>query len=67
MNHYEELKRYLNTKYEYLAEMGKYNLPEREGMECEYQWRLMIDIMEYVDKLEQLDSSPLTLVSDGKS
>lgn len=63
---YERLKGYLNAKYEYLAAMGKHTLPEREGLECEYQWRMMIDIMEYVDKLDQLEeivqsaATPLT-------
>jgi len=70
MTNYEKLKSYLNSKYEYLAEMGKHNLPEREGLECEYQWRLIIDIMEYVDKLEQLDAltppTPLTLISHAE-
>lgn len=52
---YERLKGYLNAKYEYLAAMGKHTLPEREGLECEYQWRMILDIMEYVDKLDELD------------
>jgi len=68
---YEQLKSYLNSKYEYLAAMGKHNLPEREGYECEYQWRMILDIMEYIDKLDQLEeilpSTPLTLVSHAKS
>ena len=53
---YERLKAYLNAKYEYLAAMGKHTLPEREGLECEYQWRMMIDIMEYVDRLDEMDA-----------
>ena len=35
-SNYDKLKSYLNAKYEYLAAMGKHNLSEREGAECEY-------------------------------
>lgn len=60
-SNYDKLKSYLNAKYEYLAAMGKHNLSEREGAECEYQWRMMIDIMEYVDKLDEMDALIETL------
>ena len=73
-SNYDKLKSYLNAKYEYLAEMGKHNLSEREGAECEYQWRMMIDIMEYVDKLDEMDAlieslptGNITLISNAKS
>ena len=74
-SNYDKLKSYLNAKYEYLAAMGKHNLSEREGAECEYQWRMMIDIMEYVDKLDEMDAlisdltppGNITLISNGKS
>jgi len=73
-SNYDKLKSYLNAKYEYLAAMGKHNLSEREGAECEYQWRMMIDIMEYVDKLDEMDAliaglptGNITLISNAKS
>lgn len=73
-SNYDKLKSYLNAKYEYLAEMGKHNLSEREGAECEYQWRMMIDIMEYVDKLDEMDAlieslptGNITLITNAKS
>lgn len=73
-SNYDKLKSYLNAKYEYLASMGKHNLSEREGAECEYQWRMMIDIMEYVDKLDEMDAlieslptGNITLISNAKS
>lgn len=73
-SNYDKLKSYLNAKYEYLAAMGKHNLSEREGAECEYQWRMMIDIMEYVDKLDEMDAlieslptGNITLITNVKS
>ena len=73
-SNYDKLKSYLNAKYEYLAAMGKHNLSEREGAECEYQWRMMIDIMEYVDKLDEMDAlieslptGNITFISNAKS
>lgn len=73
-SNYDKLKSYLNAKYEYLAAMGKHNLSEREGAECEYQWRMMIDIMEYIDKLDEMDAlieslptGNITLISNAKS
>ena len=73
-SNYDKLKSYLNAKYEYLAAMGKHNLSEREGAECEYQWRMMIDIMEYVDKLDEMDAlienlptGNIALISNAKS
>jgi len=54
-SNYEKLKDYLTIKYNYLAHLGRLNLGEREGLESEYQWRLISDIMEYVDKIDQLD------------
>jgi len=54
-SNYEKLKEYLTIKYNYLAQLGRFNLGEREGLESEYQWRLISDIMEYVDKIDQLD------------
>lgn len=52
MENYLKLKNYLQTKYDYYANLGKYNLGDREGLESEYKWRLLCDIMEYVDTLE---------------
>ena len=73
-SNYDKLKSYLNAKYEYLVAMGKHNLSEREGAECEYQWRMMIDIMEYVDKLDEMDAliaglptGNITLITNAKS
>ena len=73
-SNYDKLKSYLNAKYEYLAAMGQHNLSEREGAECEYQWRMMIDIMEYVDKLDEMDAlieslptGNITLITNAKS
>lgn len=72
---YETLKDYLSIKHEYLASMGNHNLSKREGLQCEYQYRLMVDIIEYMDKLDEMDQicsdlmqkGSITLISDAKS
>jgi len=52
MDKYESLKSYLSLKYEYYAALGKYNLGDREGLESENYWRLISDIMEFIDTME---------------
>lgn len=52
MENYNKLKGYLQTKYDYYANLGRFNLGDREGLESEYKWRLLCDIMEYIDTIE---------------
>lgn len=52
MDNYQKLKQYLQTKYDYHANIGRFNLGDREGLESEYKWRLLCDIMEYIDTIE---------------
>ena len=51
-NKYNQLKSYLTLKYDYYASLGKYELGEREDSESEHKWRLISDIMEFIDGME---------------
>jgi hypothetical protein len=51
-NKYNQLKAYLSLKYDYYASLGKYELGEREDSESEHKWRLISDIMEFIDGME---------------
>jgi hypothetical protein len=63
---YSQLKSYLETKHSYYADLGKYNLGDRESMESEYKWRLLCDIMEYVDSLELWDDIDRNMMKKGE-
>jgi retron-type reverse transcriptase len=56
MSKYENLKSYLQTHYNFHANLGQYNLGDREQLETEAKWRMISDIMDYVDNLDSEDN-----------
>lgn len=56
MSKYEKLKSYLQTHYNFHANLGQYNLGDREQLESESKWRMISDIMDYVDNLDAEDN-----------
>jgi hypothetical protein len=56
MSKYENLKSYLQTHYNFHANLGQYNLGDREQLETEAKWRMISDIMDYVDNLDLEDN-----------
>lgn len=66
MDKYELLKEYLNTKYTYYANLGKFNVTGREAIESEVAWRFISDIMDYVDQLDVDEYNLENKVSDLK-
>lgn len=55
MSKYEKLKSYLQTHYNFHANLGQFNLGDREQFESEVKWRLISDIMDYIDNLDLED------------
>ena len=52
-NKYNQLKSYLTVKYDYYASLGRYTvMGDREAMESEAKWRMISDIMEFIDAME---------------
>jgi len=49
---YFKIKEYVRAKYDYLASLGRLELGDREGLETDIQWKLISDMMEYMDQLE---------------
>jgi hypothetical protein len=52
---YMKMKEYIKTKYNYLAELGRLELGEREGMEVDIQWRMICDMTEYIEQIDLYD------------
>lgn len=49
---YSKVKEYVRAKYDYLASLGRLELGDREGFETEIQWRLVSDMMEFMEEME---------------
>jgi len=52
---YQRLKSYLQTHYNFHANLGQYELGDREQFETEVKWRMISDIIDYVDNLDSED------------
>lgn len=55
MSKYEKLKSYLQTHYNFHANLGQYNLGDREQLESETKWQMISDIVNYIDNLDAED------------
>jgi uncharacterized lipoprotein NlpE involved in copper resistance len=53
---YSKVKQYVRAKYDYLASLGRLELGDREGLETEIQWRLVADMMEFMEEMEFSES-----------
>lgn len=52
---YFKIKDYVRAKYDYLASLGRLELGDRESLETDIQWRLISDMMEFMDQIELLE------------
>ena len=63
---YSKVKQYVRAKYDYLASLGRLELGDREGLETEIQWRLVADMMEYMEQMEFSEESRINSNTNGK-
>jgi hypothetical protein len=56
MSKYEKLKSYLQTHYNFHASLGQFNLGDHEQYETEAKWRMISDIMDYIDNLDSSET-----------
>jgi hypothetical protein len=54
---YSKVKEYVRAKYDYLASLGRLELGDREGFVTEIQWRLVSDMMEFMEEMELSESA----------
>lgn len=55
MNKYNQLKSYIQIKYDYYASLGQFSVGERESMESSISWKNYSDLMEFIDNMEMYE------------
>lgn len=55
MNKYNQLKSYIQIKYDYHASLGQFSVGERESMESSISWKNYSDLMEFIDNMEMYE------------
>jgi len=62
---YNNLKSYIQTKYDYHAAMGQFSLGEKESLESSISWKNYSDLMEFIDNMElyeEIDNQKIKLI-----
>ena len=51
-NKYDKLVQFINTHYQFHANLGQFALGDRQQYESEAVWRFMCDVKDYIDNLD---------------
>jgi len=51
-NKYDKLVQFINTHYNFHANLGQFALGDRQQYESEAVWRFMCDVKDYIDNLD---------------
>ena len=52
-NKYDKLVQFINTHYQFHANLGQFALGDRQQYESEAVWRFMCDVKDYIDNLDK--------------